>query len=437
MHAILAMVRKDLTLLFRDRMSAFFTLVFPMVMAVFFGTIFSGGARPSEGIRIAVVDEDSTAASIVFAESLAASPDFRVTRMTRAEATEAVKLGRQTAFLVMPPGFGASQQRLFHGEPPRLEIGIDPSRRAESAMLEGLLSARMARRMQTAMSDTASMRALLHRSRADLGDDPGLPAGERASIERFLVELETFLATPAARGLAPGAARTAGDSGRGGSGGPSFEPVRFRKSEVARQRTGPRNAYEVSFPQGTIWGVLSCAFGFALGLVVERRRGTLIRIQVSPLRRHTVLLGKALGCFAGIVGICTILFGLGMTVFGVRPASPALLAMAVLCVAFGFVGIMMLISTLGKTESSVSGLGQALTMFMAMTGGGMVPLFVMPGWLQSLSVVSPVRWAILAFEGALWRGFTFEQMLLPCGILLAVGVAAFAIGVRAFRWNEA
>jgi ABC-2 type transport system permease protein len=97
---------------------------------------------------------------------------------------------------------------------------------------------------------------------------------------------------------------------------------------------------------------------------------------------------------------------------------------------------MMLISTLGKTESSVSGLGWALMMFMSMAGGGMVPLFAMPDWMQALSVVSPVRWAILAFEGALWRGFSPQEMLLPCGILVAVGVAAFAAGVRAFRWSE-
>lgn len=435
MHTLLAMVGKDLTLLARDRMGAFFTLVFPMVMAIFFGTIFSGGARPSEGIRIAVVDEDSTAASIAFADSLAASPDYRVTRLDRAAATEAVKLGRQTAYLVLPPGFGASQRRLFHGDPPRLEIGIDPSRKAETAMLEGMLTGRMASRMSSVMSDTASLRDLMRSSREDLSRASDLPPGDRASIGRFLGELETFLATPAARGLEPGTRAGAGDPAA--RGGPAFEPVRIETREVARRQAGPRNPYEVSFPQGTIWGVLSCAFGFALGLVLERRRGTLIRLRVSPQPRAMVLAGKALGCFIGILGVCAILFGIGMAVFGVRPASPALLAMAVLSVALGFVGIMMLISTLGRTESSVSGLGWALMMFMSMTGGGMVPLFVMPGWLQAVSVVSPVRWAILAFEGALWRGFTFEQMLLPCGILLAVGAAAFAIGVRTFRWDEA
>ena len=53
------------------------------------------------------------------------------------------------------------------------------------------------------------------------------------------------------------------------------------------------------------------------------------------------------------------------------------------------------------------------------------------------SCVSPVRWAILALEGAIWRDFTVAQMALPCGILLAIGVIGFALGTRVFRWTEA
>ena len=60
----------------------------------------------------------------------------------------------------------------------------------------------------------------------------------------------------------------------------------------------------------------------------------------------------------------------------------------------------------------------------------------MPSWMQALSHVSPVKWAILAMEGAVWRGFSFNEMLLPCGILVGVGLLCFAIGVRAFGWTQ-
>ena len=70
---------------------------------------------------------------------------------------------------------------------------------------------------------------------------------------------------------------------------------------------------------------------------------------------------------------------------------------------------------------------------MSMLGGGMVPLAVMPGWMQSFSVISPVRWMIVSYEGAIWRGFSLAEMALPCAILLAIGVVAFGLGARRFQ----
>jgi ABC-2 type transport system permease protein len=59
----------------------------------------------------------------------------------------------------------------------------------------------------------------------------------------------------------------------------------------------------------------------------------------------------------------------------------------------------------------------------------MVPLLVMPPWMQALSIISPVRWSILALEGAIWRGFSWAELLPPCAVLLGVGTAAFFLGV--------
>jgi len=65
----------------------------------------------------------------------------------------------------------------------------------------------------------------------------------------------------------------------------------------------------------------------------------------------------------------------------------------------------------------------------AMIGGGMIPLIAMPSWLVSVSAASPFKWAILAIEGAMWRGFGPGDMVLPCGVLVGVGAGFFALGV--------
>jgi ABC-2 type transport system permease protein len=53
--------------------------------------------------------------------------------------------------------------------------------------------------------------------------------------------------------------------------------------------------------------------------------------------------------------------------------------------------------------------------------------------MVSASHLSPIKWAILAYEGAIWRGFTAADMVLPVAILLTVGALAFALGANRFR----
>ncbi len=368
MRELLAMAGKDLRLLLRDKAGLFFTFFFPILMAVFFGSIFSGGGGGAGGIRIALVDEDGTAESAAFVETLREAAELEVETASREEALDAVRRSRRTAFVVVSEGFGRSNP--MAGSPPRVELGVDPARRAEAGMLQGVLT--------------------------------------RYAAQRLSVQLM-------------------------GPAGSAFTPLKIDESKVAVQRIGPANAYEISFPQGVIWAVLGCTAAFGISLIVERSRGTLVRLQMAPIGRATILGGKALACFATNLVLAAVLLGLGRVVFGVRLTSPGKLALAVLATSACFVGIMMLLAVLGRTEQS-AGIGWAVLLVLAMTGGGMIPLFAMPEWMQKVSHMSPVKWAILSLEGAIWRGFSYGELLLPCAILAAVGVIAFAAGTRAFRW---
>ena len=89
---------------------------------------------------------------------------------------------------------------------------------------------------------------------------------------------------------------------------------------------------------------------------------------------------------------------------------------------------MMLMSVIGKTEEAVAGAAWGANMIMAMFGGGMMPLVFMPSFMKTLSHFSPVKWSILGLEGAIWRGFTPSEMLLPCGALVITGAVCLAIG---------
>ncbi len=205
---------------------------------------------------------------------------------------------------------------------------------------------------------------------------------------------------------------------------------------MTRREPAPRSGYEVSFIQGIIWGLMGCVTAFGSSMASERSRGTLARLTVAPITRAQVLAGKSLACFIACLAVQAILVAFGMAAFGISVERPLMLVTACLAAGVGFTGLMMFMAGLSRTEGGGGGLGRALVLILAMIGGGTVPLFVMPRILLAASRVSPFSWATTCLEGALWRGYSAPEMLLPAAILVSFGVVGFAIGVSALRWTE-
>jgi ABC-2 type transport system permease protein len=423
MKIILIMALKDIKLLMRDKMSLFFTFFFPLLYAGLFGTILSGQMEGgTNAMTVLLVDQDRTEGSRTFVEQLAAAPELEIVEEELEAARERVRKGRNAAYILLPPGFGRASESLFSGNPPRLQIGVDPKRQAEEGMLKGILMKYAAENQIAAFQDPEKRTRHLALAREAAAD---APPEVRESLERMFAEFEILMV----------AGDESPDDSEKEAGFEGLYPLEVESVPVIVEREGPRNYYDISFPQGIIWGIMASAAGFAISLVVERRQGTLLRLQTAPVGRRRILGGKAAACFLTTIVIAGVLVLFALLVFGLRPQSPALLAMAVVSTALCFVGLMMLFSVLGKTEQSAGAIGWIALMIMAMLGGGMLPLFMMPGWLQTAGSLSPVKWAILAMEGAIWRQFSLAEMLVPCTILVGVGVVCFGIGAKAFRWS--
>jgi ABC-2 type transport system permease protein len=419
MRSVVVLALKDLLILVRLRSGLFFTFVWPVIVAVMFGFVFAGQSQDSGGapLRIVVVDEDNTEGSRAFSARLAQSGDFAVEQADRASAENQVRLGQRSAFAVIKPGFGAGSTRLFYGEPRRLEIGSDPARSAEAGMIEGLLMKYAMEDVQRIFSEPSASKKMIADALGEIRKAPGNASGV-APLEQFLTALDTLVGSPLPV-----------DPNAKGSG--DWQPLAMTQVPISRAgRRGPANAFQVTFPQGVVWGIIGCVMSFAVSLVTERVRGTFVRLQMAPLTHAQVLGGKAVGCFLAISILQTTIFTLGAVLFGVRPGSLPLLLLACVCASAGFVGFMMMVASLGKTEQAVAGAGWAMLMPMAMLGGAMIPQFVMPPWMLAAANISPVKWAILGIEGAMWRNFSAAEMLLPCGVLLAFGAVCFVIGTR-------
>jgi ABC-2 type transport system permease protein len=418
MSAAFALALKDLRILTRIPAAFFFTFMWPLLVAVFFGSVFGSPSRGTPTLPIAVADEDGSAESKAFLDGLARRGAFDIVRVSRGDALGLVRQGKRVAAVVVPSGFGAASRRLFQGAPPQVEVGLDPSHQAESAMLQGLLMAQAAERMQAVIAEPSRGRAFVADSLRAMKQAPGGVTTATVPVERFLKELDTFLDAQQR------------DKAAGSAAAPAWSPLEVKVSSVARDASGPKSGYDITFPQGLMWGIIGCTMSFVVSLATERGQGTMTRLRMSPAPPGTLLLGKAIACYMTILIVQAVLIAIGTLLLGLRIDSPGLFVLAALVAPLAFVGIMMLIAALVRSEQAAGGIGWAIMMPLAMIGGTMIPLIAMPPWLLRISGISPMKWAILAYEGAIWRGFTFGDMLLPCAVLLTVGLVTFGIGAR-------
>ncbi|MDZ4754080.1 MAG: ABC transporter permease [Phycisphaerae bacterium] len=428
MRPIIAIARKDLKLLFRDWTSAFFTFLFPLLLAVFFGIVFSGTSGKGSGspATITVVDESGGPMAKSFTKDLDADEMIEVVAAASRDAGESmVREGKAIACVILAKDFDDGANSMFSGGGMEIEALVDPARRAESGLLTGKLTEIAFRQLNKAFTDPAQMSSMLTNARAVIALTPTMDPKEKNLFQQFFNSAENLTEGTA------GDPDADGDDAGGAMAG--FSPATITVTELAsRKAKGPANAYAISFPQGVAWGLMGCVMSFASGLAQERTRGTLLRLAVAPISRAHVLLGKALGCFIACLMVMCLLIVFAWLVLGVTVADPLLFGLAAVVAAFGFTGIMMLLAGIFRTEGAAEGAGRACILILAMIGGGTIPLFFMPPFLQTASSISPFKWAIFAIEGAIWRGLTFTQLAPSLGALMLFGVIGFVVGGYAF-----
>lgn len=324
-------------------------------------------------------------------------------------------------FGALGPGFGAHTGG--GGEKAMTVLAVDEARDQDSAALLAELEEHPRVALEVAEISDARERVRLGEAPAYVRVEPGgveLGVDPRRQSEAEVLEAAIELA----------AWRTIADAP---------QPIALRRETVESAPAGlgsaarPPNPYAVTFPQGILWAVLACAATFAVSLVDERSQGTLLRLAVAPVPRFAILAGKAGACLIAIAFMQLTLTSVAVLGFGVRPHSWGLLALALAATALCFVGVMTLLAVLGRRTRSAAGLSWAVLMSMAMLGGGMLPLFMMPSWLQMVATASPVAWALTAIEGAIWRGFSAAELAPPCAGLIVLGAVCLAIGTRSVR----
>ncbi len=415
MRLIAIMAQKDLRLLWRDKVSLFWVLGFPLIMGLFFGSVFSGSGGGGGGtMRIVVTDEVASEFSRDLIAQLDSSLSLTVRRMPADSARERVAKGRLVGHVQITPTADDDAQTFTPGGGLELTIGIDPSRQAEAGYLKGLITQAYFTVLQKQFKDPKVTQDWVSKGKSALDTASDLTPQQRDVLSNLFTGLE---------GLS-----TQFDSSMLTEASPFGSPP-ITVTDVQVNREGPRSAYEISFPQAMIWALIGVTATFAMTIVQERTRGTFLRLRLAPMSRAHVLAGKGLACFTASIVVCAFLIVFGQVTLGVRVMNYTGLAIALVAASICFVGLMMMVSAMGRSEQAVAGASWSVLLLSSMTGGGMIPLVVLPGWMQTVSHISPVKWSILGFEASIWRGYTTPELLPIAGLLIAIGAVAFGIGV--------
>ncbi|MEO6277913.1 ABC transporter permease [Roseateles sp.] len=426
MQALLALVRAELKLHFSNRRAVLLSIVAPILIAAFFGSLFGTGAKMA-GIAVGVVDLDGSPLSQRVVAALQGEASLKTTVTDEADALAQVRAGKLRAVAILPRGLGQQAGgAMFGGTKPEIALHYDPSQASALAVVRGLLAQTL---MQEVSRSTFSPAGLGDMER-QVRSASGMPDGERDKLVKMFDAI--------------GQVQQPGGTASGASAPPAAGlsmPYTTREIEAVQSSANAApvayNSYAHSFAGMGVQFILMSGIDMAVGLLLMRRLGLWKRLRAAPLSR-TQLLGSRVTASALIsLIVFAVIYAVAIAAFGVRVlGSPAGFALVLVCFSLLTASFGLLVAALGRTPEATRGLAILATLLMVMLGGAWVPAFIFPEWLQTVSLAVPTRWAVDALDAMTWRGQPFSQALLPSAVMLGFTAVFMAVAVWRFRWEE-
>jgi linearmycin/streptolysin S transport system permease protein len=375
--AFRALVRKDIAIFLRDRRALVMSVLTPIVVAGFFGSLFAStgsGGSPISRMKVAVVDLDNSALTQAVIESLKDDASLDIQTLPEDEAQQLVKSGKLRSAIVFPAGFepAATGALVGAGEMPDIKLYYDPSQSMVRPMVAGLLSQYVMKRLSR----------------------PNFDGNSR--------------------------------------------PLPFKVDNIA-VTTGPRyNSYAHSFAGMSIQFILFMGIDAGITLLLMRQQGMWRRLRAAPVSRVVLLGSRVAGTTLIAIMILAVVYLAARLVFDVRIAGSVPGFIMVAC-AFALLAATtgLMIASLGsRSVGATRSVAMFSVLVLVMLGGAWVPSFLFPEWLQHVTEFTPTRWAVDGLDQMTWRGLPLEFAWAPTAILLGWSALFALIAVWRFDWED-
>ncbi|AXT20048.1 ABC transporter permease [Flavobacteriaceae bacterium AU392] len=172
------------------------------------------------------------------------------------------------------------------------------------------------------------------------------------------------------------------------------------------------------------------------GLLDEKEAGTLKRLLIAPVKPLYILLAK-MGT-AMIVSILqlTVMFVFAWLAFGLPIfMDMSSLIILILCISFAVSSFGVFLVSTVKTRQQLQGMSTIIIILMSAIGGSMIPISMMPAFMQNIAIISVNYWGIEGFFDIFWRQLPLVDVLPKMGILLAIGLGMTLISTILFKKN--
>lgn len=404
----------------RSRSGVFFSILFPILLLVVFGEIFSGiGGSSKYGLFVQNLDSyasDGTPSGLssAFVNALNSSQTFAITEVpSDANATAYARdklgpLGGNMRILVISKGF---QDNLVNGTF-KVRVGICYSTLNESyqyfqatmtpadraAYLQGL--AQIEQFNETLLDTKAALTIMLD------------PSDQSGAVVRSIVE-------------------SVGNAFNYELIGAQNVLV-FNQTSVTTSRFGAVDLYVPG---------ITAAFIMTNGIIALtatntefKRRGIIKRLSITPLTKLDWIVGNILSQTVLNLMLTGIMIAAGWILFNVRIIPDALSIVMILLGSMMFSGIGMTLSGFIKDVEAASAIGNAIAFPMMFLSGTYFPIEIMPTYIQTISKVLPLTYFSEGLKDSMLYKYP-EGVYFNMAIVAVLAVVFIGIGALVTRWK--
>jgi ABC-2 type transport system permease protein len=181
----------------------------------------------------------------------------------------------------------------------------------------------------------------------------------------------------------------------------------------------------------TLIGIIMCS----LNIVIEKERGTIEQINVTPVKKYEFILGKLIpfwliGNFVFTLG----LFVIARLVYGIVPAGNILVLYAFLALYLvAILGIGLTISSYSATQQEAMSIAFFFMMIFLLMGGLFTPIESMPDWAIWITRFNPVRYFIEVMRMVVMKGSGVYELRMHFLIMTGFAVVTNFWAVWSYR----